>query len=295
MGDYSIWVLEYGYTSVFPKGIAVHGAFGESIRFSYSYVLIKGNGHVAMVDVGYDNKAYGKELNDRFGVENWHSPRDVLAGCGVTPEDVTHVLVTHAHFDHFGGADHFPNATFYIQEKELTTWVWAMALDRKFRWLTAAIDANDVMRAVSLAREGRLVCVDGAREDVLPGIDLFPAHDTHTAGCQYVLVRNDGKRETSDGWILAGDLVYRFENLVGDDENDPSYQPIGLATGSQTNLLLATHEMLGKVGGEARRVIPVHEARLKDRFPSRRTPAGLHITEVTLGKGQASCVASCVD
>ncbi|WP_137391954.1 N-acyl homoserine lactonase family protein [Rhodoligotrophos defluvii] len=291
MGTYSIWVLEYGYTSEFPKAITVHGAFGESIRFSYAYVLIKGNGHVAMVDVGYDNTAYGKVLNDRFGIENWHSPRDVLSACDVAPEDVSHVFVTHAHFDHFGGSEHFPNAVFYLQERELSKWIWAMALDRKFRWLTAAIDANDIMRAVNLAREGRLVCVDGAREDVLPGIDLFPAHDTHTAGCQYVLVRNDGRPESSDGWILAGDLVYRFENLVGSDENDPSYLPIGLATGSQTNLLLATDEMLTRVGGDPRRIIPVHEARLKDAFPSRRTAAGLHIVEVTLGAGQTSLVA----
>lgn len=290
MGDYSIWVLEYGYTSEFPKGVVVHGAFNESVRFSYAYVLIKGNGYVAMVDVGFDNTAYGKELNDRFGVENWHSPRDVLAGCGVKPEDVTHVFITHAHFDHLGGADLFPNATFYIQEQELAKWVWAMALDRKFRWLTAAIDPSDIMRAVNLAREGRLVCVDGAREDVLPGIDLYPAHDTHTAGSQYVLIRNDGKRQSDDAWVLAGDLVYRFENLVGNEPDDPSYVPIGLAAGSQTNLLLTTHEMMGKVGHEATRVIPVHEARLKDTFPSRLTPVGLHITEVTLGKGQSSCV-----
>jgi len=70
MKRYSIWVLEYGFTSTFPRGIALHGAFNETIRFSYGYVLIKGNGVVAMVDVGFDNIAYGKELNDRFGVES---------------------------------------------------------------------------------------------------------------------------------------------------------------------------------------------------------------------------------
>lgn len=69
MGTYSIWVLEYGYVSEYPKAIAVHGAFGESIGFSYAYVLIKGNGQVAMVDVGYDNAAYGNVLNDRFGIK----------------------------------------------------------------------------------------------------------------------------------------------------------------------------------------------------------------------------------
>lgn len=291
MKRYSIWVLEYGFTSKFPRGIALHGVFDETIRFSYGYVLIKGDGVVAMVDVGFDNVAYGKELNDRFGVENWHSPSEVLSSCGVTPEDVTHVFVTHAHFDHFGGADHFPNAKFFIQEKELSRWVWALSLDRKLRWLTAAIDPADIMRAIKLAREGRLVSVDGALQDVLPGIDLYPAHDTHTAGSQYILVRNDGEEQSSDAWVLAGDLVYCFENLTGNDPGDRSYVPIGLAAGSQTNLLLTTHEMLTHVGGEAERVIPVHEARLKDVFPSKLSAAGLQIVEIALGDGQVSQVS----
>ncbi len=290
MSLYSIWVLEYGYTSSFPKAVMAHGAFNESARFSYAYVLIKGNGITAMVDVGFDNVAYGKQLNDRFGVENWHSPRDVLSTCGVLPDEIQHVFVTHAHFDHFGGAGLFPNATFYIQERELSRWVWAMSLDRKFRWLTAAIDPADIIRAVQLARDGRLVCIDGVRENIIPGIDLYPAHDTHTAGSQYVLIRNDARSPSSDAWVLAGDLVYCFENLRGGDGDEPAYVPIGLATGSQTNLLLTTHDMLTKVGGETNRVIPVHEARLKDMFPSRLTEAGLHITEVTLGVGQASRV-----
>ncbi len=290
MGIYSIWVLEYGYTSSFPKGVTLHGAFNESARFSYAYVLIKGPGVVAMVDVGFDNVAYGKELNDRFGVENWKSPRQVLGSCGVRPEDVTHVFVTHAHFDHLGAADHFPNATFYIQEKELTKWVWAMSLDRKFRWLTAAVDPGDIIRAINIARQGRLVCIDGACEDVLPGIDLHPAYDTHTAGSQYVLIRNDGSKASADSWILAGDLIYCFENLTGTDDSDPAYVPIGLAMGSQTNLLLIADEMVRKAGGEAKRVIPVHEARLKDAFPSRLTEDGLHITEISLGASQTSCV-----
>jgi glyoxylase-like metal-dependent hydrolase (beta-lactamase superfamily II) len=292
VADYSVWVLEYAYTSKFPKGVAVYGAHVEPpIRFSYAYVLIKGRGYVAMVDVGFDNTAYGKVLNDRFGVENWRSPRDVLSGCGLTPADVTHVFITHAHFDHLGGADLFPKATFYIQEQELAKWVWAMALDNRFRWLTAAIDPSDIIRAVNLAREGRLVCIDGARENVLPGIDLYPAHDTHTPGSQYVLIRNDGKEQTNDGWILAGDLVYQIENLVGPDPVDPYFVPVGLASGSQTNLLLTMDEMIGKVGGEVKRVIPVHEARLKDFFPSRLNAEGLRITELALGADQSSYVS----
>jgi glyoxylase-like metal-dependent hydrolase (beta-lactamase superfamily II) len=292
MPDYSIWVLEYAYSKLFPKSGVVYGAHNQgTLKLPYCYVLIKGQGHVAMVDVGYNNVEYGKTLHDRFGIENWHSAADVLGECGLTPEDVSHVFITHGHFDHMGGIDLFPKAKFYLQEKEMAAWVSIMALPKEFRWLMAATDPGDIIRAVDLARQGRLVCVNGAMEDVLPGIDLHPAYDTHTAACQYVMVRNDGKRTTADGWILAGDLVYQFDNLRGTDETAPYYIPVGLANGSQTNLIFTTHEMLGHVGRETRRVIPIHEERLKDAFPSRITKHGLRITEVALGDGEPSLVS----
>jgi glyoxylase-like metal-dependent hydrolase (beta-lactamase superfamily II) len=291
MADYSIYVLEYSAVPLFPKSGVVYGAHNQgTLKLPFCYVLIKGRGRVAMVDVGHNNADYGKVLTERFGVENWHSADVVLGEVGLKPEDVTDIFITHAHFDHMGGTDFFPNATFYLQEKELAAWVTIMALPRTFRWLMAATDPGDIMRAVDLARQGRLVCVNGAREDVLPGIDLHPAYETHTAACQYVVVRNDGQRDSADSWILAGDLVYQFDNLTGGDKDDPYYVPVGLATGSQHNLVKTTHEMLGHVGGETRRVIPIHEERLKDNFPSRITRNNLRITEIALGDGESSLV-----
>jgi hypothetical protein len=56
------------------------------------------------------------------------------------------------------------------------------------------------------------------------------------------------------------------------------------------NLVMATEEMMKKVGYEARRVIPVHEERLKDAFPSRISENGLRITEICLASGEKSKV-----
>jgi glyoxylase-like metal-dependent hydrolase (beta-lactamase superfamily II) len=291
MRNYSIWVLEYSYVSRYHMSGIIYGAHNEGYRkLPYCYVLIKGKNGAAMVDVGYNNKEYGAVMARNFGVENWHPAREVLAECGVSPEQVSDVFITHAHFDHLGGTDDFPNATFYIQEKELSKWVWAMSMGRKFSWLMGATDPGDLMRAVGLAQQGRLQIVNGDREDVLPGIDLHPAYDSHTWGSMFVTVRNDGRRETADGWILAGDLVYCFENLRGRNENDGNYIPVGLAVGSQTNLLLTTDRMLSMVGDETRRVIPIHEERLKDTFPSRITGAGLRVTEICLADGERSRV-----
>ena len=50
-----------------------------------------------------------------------------LANAGINPHDITKVLLTHLHKDHAGGVSRmqimhqlsFPNATYYIQEREL--------------------------------------------------------------------------------------------------------------------------------------------------------------------------------
>jgi glyoxylase-like metal-dependent hydrolase (beta-lactamase superfamily II) len=291
MADYSIWVLEYSYVSNYHLSGIVYGAHNQGYRkLPYCYVLIKGNGTAAMVDVGYNDKDYGRVMARNFGVENWHSPAAVLGECGVTPDQVKHIFITHAHFDHMGNTDAFPNATFYIQEKELSKWVWAMSLDRRFRWLMLATDPGDVMRVVDLARQGRLVCIDGDREGVLPGIDLHAAFDTHTWGSMFVHVRNDGAAASADSWVLAGDLVYSFDNVVGTTPTDPQYIPVGLAVGSQTNLMLTTDKMVRLAGGDTRRVIPIHEERLRDAFPSRIAASGLRITEIALADGEPSRV-----
>ncbi len=60
MSDYSIWVLEYAYVPKYHMSGIIYGAHNEGYRkLPYGYVLIKGKGRVAMVDVGFNNKDMG--------------------------------------------------------------------------------------------------------------------------------------------------------------------------------------------------------------------------------------------
>jgi hypothetical protein len=97
-------------------------------------------------------------------------------------------------------------------------------------------------------------------------------------------------RDDAGPWVFAGDLVYTHENLRGTNESDPQYIPVGLATGSQFNLVMTTEAMVKLADGDYRRVIPVHEERLKDLYPSRITKEGLRITELALAGGELSRV-----
>ena len=57
---------------------------------------------------------------------------------------------------------------------------------------------------------------------------------------------------------------------------------------------MTAEEMVKRAGGDSTRVIPVHEERLKDLFPSRITKAGLRITELALADGDAAESASAI-
>ncbi len=83
----------------------------------------------------------------------------------------------------------------------------------------------------------------------------------------YVTVRNDLAANSQSSWVFCGDLAYGYENLRGHDPKDPEYIPIGLATGSQFNVIMTAEEMVKSVGGDVHRVIPPHEERLKDLYP----------------------------
>ena len=70
MADYSIWVLEYSYVTKYHKSGVLYGAHNEGyVKLPYCYALIKGKNHVAMVDVGYNNKEYGKAVNEAQNIE----------------------------------------------------------------------------------------------------------------------------------------------------------------------------------------------------------------------------------
>ncbi len=55
-------------------------------------------------------------------------------------------------------------------------------------------------------------------------------------------------------------------------------------------MIMTAERMVKSVGGDVHRVIPPHEERLKDLFPSRITKDGLRITELALADGEKSQV-----
>lgn len=73
--------------------------------------LIQQTGRRILVDAGCDTMP-GWDMKHFIG------PVAALAGIGITPADITDVIITHAHHDHIEGVRHFTNADIYIQKDE---------------------------------------------------------------------------------------------------------------------------------------------------------------------------------
>lgn len=292
VGSYSLWYLEYARAPQFPVSGLLYGAHNRgTLEVPFTYTVIKGMGTVALFDVGF-RAGRGFELGVSFGVdpETFETPEQVLAKIGLSPSDIEHVFIGHAHFDHFDNLPAFPNAQVYIQEREVSAWTEALRVPQQLSWITAAMNPEDIMDATRLASRGRLTLVEGEMIDVLPGISIHPAHDTHTFGSQYVTVTTrtaDGGVET---WALMSDAIYTYANVEGDPQYNLTpgvYVPLGYAQGNQVTQLRIMDEAVQRVGSNTNRIVPGHDAKVFERFPSRRIGPN-RVAELTLAPGELS-------
>ncbi|MEE8600312.1 MBL fold metallo-hydrolase [Euzebya tangerina] len=293
MARYSIWLVQTGIMAEFPRSGIFYGQHNAgTLEVPLGFVVVKGEGHLVVVDTGYDWGRYGEELTSMYGVTNPGPPPDQLRRLDLEPDEVDHVLLTHAHWDHMGFLDAFPNATVHLQRHELDGWVANLSKPPRHGFLHTGVDPVDFRQLMERTFAGKVVLHEGPIDHVLPGIHLRTAFDGHTHGGQYVIMDVD----TADGvqrWAAVGDAIFCLENLTGSDGSGV-YVPVGGATGSQSRVLATYDDVLGAVGGDPHRIVPVHDLDAYQRFPSTRLQSGLHIAEVTLADDEPSRIAAAV-
>lgn len=166
-------------------------------------LLVETPDALVLIDNGAGNKD-GEKFRDIYGLENEGTPtrlEDALRAAGFDPDDVTHMIDTHLHFDHAGGNTYrdaegeirlsFPRARYYVQRGEFEYAHW-----RNERTQASYLSANfDPVHA-----SGKLELVDGEVE-ILPGISVIrtPGHTPHH---QSVIIRSAGESA-----CFLGDLI----------------------------------------------------------------------------------------
>ena len=68
------------------------------------------------------------------------------------------------------------------------------------------------------------------------------------------------------------------------------FNPIGLVFGSVERCILTMEDMWQYVDQDVRRIVPFHEQKLWETFPSRQFDDTLHVAELSLAAGEPSRV-----
>ena len=106
-----LFAVKYGETDI-NEAMAYRGG-DKSVKVPISLIvyLIETERRKILIDAGCDSMP-GYELR------NFSSPTETLRRAGISPEEITDVVLTHAHHDHAEAAHHFKNAVIHIEKDE---------------------------------------------------------------------------------------------------------------------------------------------------------------------------------
>lgn len=199
----NIWLLKNGTFNI-DKSILISGrGMGKIVRIGAYAVLVETTEGYVLIDSGLNPKGV-EEPEKTWGflanviepeIKQQEDIRNGLAELNVNPEQITHVINTHMHFDHTGGTQFFQHATFVVQKAE-----YRFAMNPDSHW------AGSYMKN-HYDFDLKYELVEGDCE-WMPGIDLLFTPG-HSPGHQSILLTmEDGRR-----FLIAGDAINTLENM----------------------------------------------------------------------------------
>lgn len=237
---YTIRAIRVGECEV-TNEITFQDAWGDNqgTRTYLLYVwLIEGGERPILVETGPNplyveafNRSTAKYIPGGVKQKPEEDTIAALKAAGVDPGDISHVIMTHAHGDHYDYFAAFPQARLVVNRRELEDSFHAFP--------------EDVLKALR-SRPGVLQIVED--EEVVPGVRTVPL-GCHTPGSQGVLVQT---------WmgpvLLTGDVVYMYDNIEQDRPGrSPSPQ--------------ACLEAMARIRGLADIILPAHDPETLKRWP----------------------------
>ncbi len=222
--------------------------------------LVRAPGVNMLVDSGMPEIA---KLRDRLKVDGYgggHAAlRTTLGEQGLSPDDISHVILTHLHFDHADNLDLFPNAQVVLQRSELLAAVDPVPSQRLFYW------RSTLDHLLTRKRPTGLRLVEGDVE-FMPGVRLLNV-PSHSEGMQVVIVT------TSRGRVaLVSDLGDHYRYWFPADARATDRPQRSLTGAFLTGNIRSASERdwqaaMRRVQDESDIVVPAHDFRIPVQMP----------------------------
>jgi glyoxylase-like metal-dependent hydrolase (beta-lactamase superfamily II) len=207
-GDWRITALSDGYMrldggsmwGVVPKAMWEHmtpAADDNTIRLALRPFLAERGDVKLVIEVGLGDR-WEDKWRSIYHIEREATLESTLRACGVVPDEVTHVVASHCHFDHIGAmvverdgelCPLFPKAEHFAPAIEIQV---AKHPDHVRR---ASYRSDDV---VPIEAAGLLHGFEGVAE-ILPGIKVYEAAG-HSDGVSVITINEGADGETAIFW-----------------------------------------------------------------------------------------------
>ncbi|HYV95972.1 MAG TPA: N-acyl homoserine lactonase family protein [Gemmatimonadaceae bacterium] len=250
---YEVYAVRYATIPFKVSNLIMGADTSRKLDIAMMVILIKGGGRNILLDAGF----YREKFMNQWKPQNYVRPDSAVLAAGVKPEDITDVIVSHVHWDHFDGADLFPKARIWIQREEVEHYIDStgarITTDSAGRRMQNAMDQVDATMLQAIRAAGRLQLAPGDAKEIIPGITVYTG-GKHTWQSQYAGVR------TIEGTvILASDNVYLYENL-------DKHVPIAQTVDRESNV--AAQDRMKTLASNPKLIVPGHDPAVFERFQS---------------------------